>query len=229
MNTNYRLHQQFIFVFVSTCLLFSCKDKPITQPAPACTTCHSISEAKDYFAFKFGSYWIYEEENSHERDSMYISESWINTNYDFYVTIKSQLTDFEYTYWPAYYLHAGQCSETGGVSGRCLYVKMVKGKPYLHLGEANVFFINYKIGDYDYTGSSLNYCSNNRIWIGDVIPKFKLGALNFSDVIRIDTDCEHAEGNQPTVKFYAKGVGIVRKELIDSNQVWNLVNYHIAM
>ena len=35
--------------------------------------------------------------------------------------------------------------------------------------------------------------------------------------------CNEAHKNQ----YFAKNVGLVRRDLIDSNEVWNLVNYHI--
>ena len=36
-----------------------------------------------------------------------------------------------------------------------------------------------------------------------------------------------AESNQKTNHFYAQEVGLIRKELLDSNQVWNLIRYNI--
>lgn len=35
-------------------------------------TCRSVLEAKEFFLFKEGSWWVYEEETTHERDSQYV-------------------------------------------------------------------------------------------------------------------------------------------------------------
>jgi hypothetical protein len=36
-----------------------------------------------------------------------------------------------------------------------------------------------------------------------------------------------AEHSQPTIHWYAEGVGLIKKELLDSNQVWLLTKYHV--
>jgi hypothetical protein len=32
---------------------------------------------------------------------------------------------------------------------------------------------------------------------------------------------------QPTNHFFSENVGLVRKELIDSSKIWNLIDYYI--
>jgi hypothetical protein len=43
----------------------------------------------------------------------------------------------------------------------------------------------------------------------------------------MNEDMTLMENNQPTNHYFSEQAGLVRKELLDSNQVWNLVDYHI--
>ncbi|MES2556448.1 MAG: hypothetical protein V4604_09880 [Bacteroidota bacterium] len=206
----------------------SCKDKD-PKPGGECTTCQSVMEAKDYFCFKMGSFWVYEEETTHERDSMYVILSNNDPDsYGFECQIKSSLTEYEYRYWPVYNQMVSGCNLTLPVGKRCLYVLRGKGKFQDNLGESEVFFVRYKVGDSDYTGGDMFYCPNNKITFGAILDSLVLPNYTFQKTIRIDEDCCFQEGKQPTKFYYTEGIGIVRKELIDSNQVWNLVNYNIV-
>ena len=225
--------------FALCCLLIlasavSCHDKQGSPADPEyCTEnpgqCKSVLEAKDYFAFKVGSYWVYEEETSHERDSLYVIQATNDENgYSFFTYIKSSLTDYEYRYWPSYYGSGiSGCNTTGGVFPKCLYVNRSKGKFQNDLGESEVFFINYKIGESISTGTDMDHCPYNHLKFVAQYESYLVANESFENVLRIDQNCEFAEGKQPTKFYYSKNIGIIRKELIDSNQVWNLVNYSI--
>ena len=210
----------------------SCHDKPgiptgnsycNQNPSP----CKSVLLAKDYFCFKMGSYWVYEEETSHERDSIYVIEYYSDENgYNFFTYTKSSLTNYEYRFWPTYTGNISGCTQSGTVTKRCLFVNRSKGKFQDDLGESQVFFVNYKVGDHETTGGSWD-CPNNEIQINSILDSFIVQGTTFYDIVSVKQDCEHAEGKQPTKFYYSKNVGIIRKELIDSNQVWNLVNYSV--
>jgi hypothetical protein len=177
-----------------------------------------------------GSWWVYEEETSHERDSMYVISSSNDPNsYDFDVKIKSALTDYTYHYWPVYYSGGGNggCTPNGTAYKKCVHIKRSKYKFQDLAGESTVLFVKYNTGDFVYTGSELTYCPNAKMTIVSILDSCNIGSLQFNKTIVTDENCTLAEGKQPTKFYYSNGVGIVRKELIDSNQVWNLVNYHI--
>jgi hypothetical protein len=225
-----RYNNVFILVVSAIVLLVmgvSCKDK---KPSASCTNpqfCQSVLVAKDFFAFKMGSWWVYEEETSHERDSMYVTlYNNDNNSYLFECHIKSSLTDYDHRYWPEYYGVNG-CSTVGFVNKKCLYVTKEKGKFQDNLGESTIFFVNYQVGDHLYTASEISYCPDDSIVIGHIYDSLIISAYKFHNVVRVDESCSYQEGKQPTKFYYTKSVGIIRKELIDSNQVWNLVNYHI--
>ncbi len=225
-NKSNRLIVAFLGMAFTAGTFLSCKEK---NPNANCKNCHSVLEAKEYFAFKEGSYWVYEEETTHERDSMYVTQSWISSGYDFYVIIKSQLTDFKYTYWPTYFPQAGSCSTTGGVNSKCLFVYRNKSKPLNNLGDTRAMFINYSLGSQHGTAEVGSICNQNVVKILDIKESFNNGFKNFGFTIKLNESCSYHYDQQSVNLYYSKGVGIVRKELVDSNQVWNLVKYNIVI
>ncbi len=232
--SNFRLYYTSCLVSLLLILIYSCKDKHNStnnpsNPTPTnCDTCHSILEAKEYFAFKAGSYWVYEEETTHERDSMFVTQSWISPSYNFNCKIISQRSGFEFTYWPSYFSNAGSCSTTGGVTGKCLFVNRNKSKTLENLGDTWAMFINYNIGDEYGTNEWGSVCTENTLKICNIHDTVTIGNLTFNRTILINESCSYHYDQQPVNLYYSQGVGIVRKELIDSNQVWNLVKYKIV-
>lgn len=213
------------------CLFMQCKnkfdEKKYCVKAPS--DCKTVQEAKDYFAFNEGSWWVYEEETSGERDSCYVTYGSNNTSSSYFVTeIYSSYQDYSYNYY-ADYIENNICSENLPVLSRCLYVDREKGKPGEYVGHGYCFFVNYRKGDNVSinSGGGINDCPNNSLIYEDIFSSYELGNLTFSKTIKVHELCSYIEGEQPTNHYYSKGVGIIRKELIDSNKVWNLVNYHI--
>lgn len=187
--------------------------------------CETVMEAKDYFAFKEGSWWVYEEETSHQRDSMYVYNYQNDVNSpDFECDLRSFLTDYEYYYYPVY-SNNPSCSYTGISTSKCVFIHREKGKIGDYVGDGTCFFIQYRE---DVSIGVSNYpIPNNRLYIKDILMTYTLGNLQFAKTIKLYEDHTLIEHNSPTNHYFSKGVGLVRKELIDSNQVWNLVSYHI--
>ena len=211
-----------VFMF-STCK--KKEDKQFCSNNP--NECKSVLEAKDYFAFKVGSWWVYEEENSGLRDSCYVTHGNVSDSWYFETEIYSTLQDFSYNYYPKYIQVLEGCNANATVNKKCLYVDREKGKPGEYVGHGYCFFVNY------YQGASKNVpnisFSNNKIIIDEIYSNYTNGTFpnQFQKTIKIHELNTYIEGEQPTNHYYSKGIGIVKKEFLDSNQVWNLVNYHI--
>jgi hypothetical protein len=190
--------------------------------------CQSINEAKDYFAFKVGTWWVYEEENTLQRDSMYVIESYINqSNYDFNIRIQSSLTGYRYHYWPEYYPNISGCSNPNAVFNNCLNVKISKGKSSDFVGSKECMFFKSKINDYIYQPSGNSICVTNILKLKEKYNSFNNSMIDFKETLVWEDNCDILDNNQKTNIYYSKFVGIIRKELLDSNQVWNLVKFHI--
>lgn len=215
-------------IIVTGVILFSCTKEKVVNNTP-CTSCQKVTEAKDYFAFKVGSWWVYEEETSLERDSMYVTSSSITSGYGFDTYMYSSYQDYYYHFYPNYSAGSQNCSQTEPVNSKCLFVHREKYKPGDYIGYSTVFFVNYKIGDFQYTSSDMTYCPDNKIVISNIYSNYNLAGFIFDKTIKIHESCSFIDGKQPTNQLYSRGVGLIRKEYIDSNKIWNLVNYHIEL
>ncbi len=218
-----------LFAFCSLLLIAaSCKDKK--NKKSYCTNnpseCQSVLAAKDFFLFKEGSWWVYEEETSHERDSMYVTQYLNSSGYDFDMRVKSALTGYEYHFSPFYAGGNQSCSESNAIADKCLYVNRTKGQMGDYVGEGYCFFVNTIKGDWAYITGNI-YFENNKIIVENSYNEYAVGFLTFGRTYKIHELNTRIEGIQPTNHFYSKNVGLIRKELLDSNQVWNLVSYHI--
>jgi hypothetical protein len=203
-------------------------DKPVQQSYCEKNPgmCETVMEAKDYFAFKQGSWWVYEEETSHERDSMYVDQATNDPDdpgFDCYVI--STRSGYTYHYYPQYTSTSG-CSYTGISTKRCVYIRRSKGVIGDYIGQDICFFIQNRKGD-QAPMTNINY-QNDKLTIEDIVISYTLNSFIFNKTIKVHEDHTYIEHNSPTNHFFSKGVGLVRKELIDSNQVWNLVDYYIA-
>lgn len=94
-----RHRKQLYMLVVSAIALLgmsvSCDDGKTPSPSPCDIdpgSCQSVIEAKDFFLFKQGSWWVYEEETTHERDSLYVISYANSTSYGFDCRIKSSAT-----------------------------------------------------------------------------------------------------------------------------------------
>lgn len=224
----------FLFAILLMSIAYSCKDKT-PEPNIACSSnpygCNSVSVAKEFFLFKPGSYWVYEEEHSHMRDSMYVYSYANGSNYDFDIVIKSALDNFQYHYWPEYngQPNDNQCSTTKPVAKKCMNIKRSKyipGSPGVFVGEGRCMFFQYNLTD-SVPSYSTNF-ESNFIHITAIMDAYELGDLDFSKTVKVYNRKDQQSNLHPTNHYYSKGVGLIRKELIDTPEVWNLVNYYIA-
>ncbi len=204
------------------------KDK---VPCDNCTSsgadCEDIQNVKHFFYFKVGSWWVYEEETSGARDSVYVTEAVENTsNYNFDVRVYSTYQDYYYHFWPVNGAASNSCVDNGIICERCKKVRRSKYKPGDFVAEATCFIFLPIVGEYD--GNPNNSFSNNRVIVLQNLDSMEIGELFFNRTIQMFENKTYMEGDQPTNHYFSENVGLVRKELLDSNQVWNLVDYYIA-
>lgn len=219
----------FLSLFFALSLMHSCnKDKTTctTCPTGGNSDCEDIQNVKNFFAFKVGSWWVYEEETSGARDSVYVTSYQNNpANYDFDVRVYSTYQDYYYHFWPANSSTSQQCKDNGIICHRCVKIRRSKYKPGDFVGEGTCFIFLPILGSKDLNPNA--FYENNYVYTHQVMDSFALDSFDFNRTIRMFEDNTRIEGIQPTNHYFSEGVGLVRKELLDSNQVWNLVNYHI--
>lgn len=205
-------------------LALGCKKKE--EPCTTCgENCEDIQNVKHFFYFKVGSWWVYEEENSGLRDSVYMTSAAENpNNYDFDVEVYSTHQDYTYRYWPEYFPTNG-CPEHGTICRKCVNVNRSKYKPGDFVGEASCFIFVPLEGWNE--GNPNVFFENNRIHVDSVEDSLSTKGFTFGRTVVIFEDNTLMEGRQPTYHTFSENIGLIKKELVDSNQVWNLVNYYI--
>ncbi|MFT6245213.1 MAG: hypothetical protein ACJA0U_002659 [Salibacteraceae bacterium] len=202
------------------------KDEPTPCQETGNENCEDIQNVKNFFYFKEGSYWVYEEETSGDLDTVYVTEAAENpTNYDFDVRVYSTYQDYYYHFWPEYFPGNNGCPDNGSISKRCLSVKRSKYKPGDFVSEAKCMFFIPTVGESD--GNWNSQYPGNIVRIVSIDDNFALDTLNFERTIKVFEDNTVMENHQPTNHYFSENIGLVRKELIESSKIWNLVNYYI--
>ena len=169
---------------------------------------------------------MYEEENSGMRDSVYVTSAAENpSNYDFDVEVYSTHQNYYYRYWPIK-VNSSQCPSNGKICGRCIQVKRSKYKPGDFVNESTCFLFIPLVGDGQYVFNT--ELENNRIFVDGISDSSEfVSGMVFDRTVKIRELNTYMEGAQSTNHYFSENVGLIKKELLDSNQVWNLINYHI--
>jgi hypothetical protein len=219
--------QHIITLLLYTLILLGCKkDEPASCQETGNENCEDIQNVKKVFYFKVGSYWVYEEEISGDLDTVYVTESAHDpSSYYFEVRMYSTHQDYYYHFWPQNAASSQNCVDFGLICERCAKVKLSKYKSGDYVGEGTCFIFLPKPGEFDYNPNSQD--PNNIVYVDDSLSEFVLDSFVFERTIKMHELHEITENYQPTNHYFSENVGLVRKELIDSNKVWNLIDYYI--
>ena len=182
--------------------------------------CVEITTIKDHFYFDVGTYWVYEEENSGMIDSQWVSKSFTNENEGWFnYTVESSISEYYQRFWTVI-LSDLYISGLVPKEETSAYVKRSKSKAGGFVGESYISIFFPMIGD-----SVGNF--GGKLKIDTIHPKYTNVNNDYDEVLKISELKTITENKQPTIHYYAKDVGLIKKELIDSNQVWNLIRYNI--
>lgn len=191
---------------VSSCCL-SCRD----DSAP---TYLMDQDFKDYTLFPVGSYWIYSENASQEYDSVYLYQQEIRINES------QKIHSYNYeqfdqslgsTFFRDTLVGGSSIERYKGEDKYCLYAER-----YL----SNFVVTNLQFFNKISAGSTLDFADDSQVkyigefnsFIGDGIERQNVRV--FENLIQTDD-------RLPKKIYYAKGIGVVRKELFNG-QTWNL-------
>ena len=186
-----------------------------------------MEKIKDHYYFKTGSWWLYQEVNSHQLDSQWVSQSW-ETDCDFDLTIKSSLDDYNRHRWAELLTPAKDC---GLIEKKnYAYIERSKTKAGDYIGGSYIGLFYPNVGDFLYNWGGGGQSSPSYQGVFKILNiHSKLTVLNetFINVIEARDQYNIIENSQSTTHFYAQGIGLIKKELIDSNQVWLLIDYNV--
>ena len=224
-----RSMKKWTLLLMALPLLWACrKDDQIPFCEQYPDECVDIRMVKDWFYFDVGSRWVYEEENTGQRDTLIVTSSWSDTgSYQFSTILNSSYDGYNYPQWTSSAIPVGD-DNLVKKSIRSTSVKKAKTKSGDYVGESRCF-VFYPIQGYSkFNLNGGSPYSDNMLYIDSSFFQKTINDMSFINVVKVIEDHTFIEEDQPTLHYYAANVGLIRKELIDSNQVWNLISYSVS-
>jgi hypothetical protein len=225
------LHGFLLLLLVAVCS--RCKHLPPTPPCE-CGEVNTIDELRQWAYFKTGTYWIYEEQTTLERDTFTVLNS-----HDFvtpdgypqfdYETYRS-LDDYRYTFWFNESGTALNCNNNCCDCRRIWCSKQTAGDAD---GADPLFTFPTYVGSYSYILGGGG--EGGKVDVVDNFSELRIGSNIFNNVV-VELNTNSVLDQNPSffsyeyyqVKYYfAKGFGIIRKEIAETSEVWNLIDYEI--
>ncbi len=188
-------------------------------------------EAMDYGYFKPGSYWVYEESTSHALDSVYVisaihkfqdrppNPDYLGGHYWYYKVLMHSSwnnCDFERTVnmdgffnlSPSSQVSIVQTREADNAKGPFLYDNLYT--PIQHYMNGWGFY---------FKTDSVYYNTDNDIYIQ--------GPLIFTHVLVITNPRTNYIPRSHSNLYLVPHIGLVKRELLDVPEVWNLIKYQV--
>jgi hypothetical protein len=205
--------------------LSRCKHEPPFDPA-TCGDAQTIEEMKQWVLFKPGTYWIYEEENTGYIDTVAVTEYFDGLSSGgfaaFGCVMHSSFDGYNYDYYfnDSY---SYDCQENDNC--RCRRIACSKSKPGDFFGDAYVFIFPLESGRMTGISATTDLFGNCSIVNYPVFFEGLVDTLSNCALFNTPYAVQH-EWTQANY-LMSTNIGIVKKELIDLNQIWNLIEYEI--
>ena len=201
-------------------LLVTC-DKEEEEPE----TCHydeSYQAMLDWIYFEEGTWWVYEEENSGDIDSVYVYESLLSG---------TEQEAFEYWshseyegYDIGYYYSVEWLSESNVSNCNVRRLFRVKSNPGDYIGEGVV--ANFPVILNEVSGNITPEISDGVRTIS-VDSNYVFDTNEFGLTGTFSVGSAGSEDWDSTVFHISRHIGIVRREIPEQNKTWHLIDYHI--
>lgn len=219
--------KKIIFLSVLIVIFFTtCKKDPDASPQPP-GPAYTPQNLAAYSYFKTGTYWIYKDSTSGVEDSIYV---YTDTSYSYYQNngIQAEGNYMFYncialSYYDTYHYHYSISMGNYILSTKEVGTVRVRTKPTDYVGETYLMSNRFVTNDVItwYLGAGSTYYKEMR-------DSMNILGVNYLLVAKFYDTNNAAEYNSPTNFFIAKNIGIIRKEKLDSNKVWNLIRYNIV-
>lgn len=202
-------------------MLSTCKkDKdcpPMTEPCP-CTGDACIDEMMAYTYFLPGTWWVYEEQNSGLRDSVYVYEAFEGENENgfryFTVRMHSEYDGYNY------YLEYSETVTNNINYPQCIshLVRRTKTKPGDFVGTGTYSFYPIIMNDYRYAGEADEFISVDSVFYD---------SNSLIQKVYFDVDVCRSEGFEYAGFHLSPTIGITKKSLYDREEYWTLDSSYI--
>jgi hypothetical protein len=198
---------------------FEAKNWPIPQ------------EVLDYYYFSAGSYWVFENDKTGDKDTLVVSSHrkyWIDgSNGDKYeqadVYINSSLDGYTYHYYVMTQGSAG-CIR-GGAKNPCYSIMCSKFKTGDVFGESISMFYDIRVGFESFGDFSSD---KSRLKIKEFYTSLSTSGNLFNKVVKVEITYSLISNRKDIIFYWAKDAGIIKKENITDSQTWNLIDYKLT-
>ncbi|HYG14440.1 MAG TPA: hypothetical protein VEC12_01725 [Bacteroidia bacterium] len=219
-----------ILLILFTGVINSCKPddngklKQTSFPVP--------QEVKDYMYFKPGTYWIYQDSATGDLDTVNVTDTVVASKTDdgnYYEHYETRTYSSFYKYYYYYKVNTSFSDRciTQNESRPCYNIVAVKTRPGNYVGESTLLYLPFQK---NYWGYAYLTSEKSIVKMADRIPDLSIGNNSFNDVLIVNTTHSLFYSFAETNFFIAKNIGIVRKEIFETNgnkQIWNIISYNI--
>ena len=198
-----------LFITALTITIAAC-DKPGDDPE----TIYLPSSFDDYVLFPEGSWWVYEEENTGERDTVTVIElnrfipehENLLPNEEAHATMTSTYYETEIQF---------NSKVDSDKNGRTTYYGPGGG------GQFYVYTTEVGHGEYIPSGSYMRYTYHE-------YDSLKIGNMYYYDIREVENHKDVPGGVDCNEDFTnAKGIGVVQHTTCNDHKTWNLIDYYI--
>jgi hypothetical protein len=212
-----------VLIILFLLLVGSCCHPSTVKEYDGCAAESNLFLHRSYFYFEVGSFWIYENEMTQELDTVFVFDvsegidddgfDWFNMNVS--STLTGHINGYNYNEF---------FSHESNVNSDCWnrLVSRSSALPGDFIGASRMFMTPGLVGNRVFHGG------NGSTEILSVQEEFQIGSEFFPDVIAYYTDVDASENYVSTKYHFAKNIGLIRKEIIDLDEVWELIEYEIV-
>jgi hypothetical protein len=220
-----------VLVFAYVCILFvfsSCKKEGEETGHVNYVECidpaQSIHDMQDWYYFKTGTYWVYQEKYSGRIDTITVYEDFAGVNYSywFYFRCVSSLDGFRNTYWVDS-TYSTNCLAHPECQCHRVYRSKWRPEDTNWVGELGVFVYPHYIENFNFP-SGLH---NGKTTLTQIYGHLAFQKNYYSDVIEWKVDVDDSEDDARVNYVIAKGVGIIQKINFDLREDWRLIDYFV--
>jgi hypothetical protein len=220
------IKKYLVLLLISIAFTQCRKDEPIPFCEEFPDQCVEMERIKDHYYFKKDSWWVYEEQNTGAIDSQWVEKSWLNSNNkEFDMVIRSSRHDYDLHRWT----HLLTPAKNNDVveKRKVAYIERSKTKAGDFVGTSFIGLFTPVEGEWIYNSSLSPAFYDNILIIDKIYKEYSVSGVVFENTIKINEEHTITEQNQKTVHYYSEKVGLVRKELLDSNENWLLLKYDV--
>lgn len=218
------------YILLAFCIFFvACgKDRePAKKPALECDLDNSFEEMKEWYFFKTGSYWIYQDEFSGVLDTMTVihhreGDDQEDPYYGYeYTCESSQNAYYEYIFNKSFSI---PCLTRR--SCMCHKLFRIKSSNGQYVGEGRNFLFPAVEEDYIWVGAIVAD-DIGKVICQDIQEEYALGDSIYHQVVRWHVEIDNSEQDIPATYTVARNRGIIAYEFPSRNESWKLVEYRL--